>query len=64
MPLVRFLDAASDVIPQAQAVIEIEGEDKAAIWRKADVRDSRIVLVDERPKALSGLSVPYTTFTS
>lgn len=58
--LVRLLDGAGDVVPQADAVIEVEGQDEAAVGGEADVCDGRVVFVDEGAEALAGGGVPYS----
>lgn len=54
MTLVCLLDAAGDVVPEANTVIEVEGQDEPPIWREADVGDSRVVFVDQGAEALTG----------
>lgn len=51
--LVGLLDGAGDVVPQADAVVQREGEDEARVGREADVGDARVVLVDEGAEALA-----------
>ena len=63
MALVGFLDGrgVGDVVPQADAAVEVEGEHVAAVGGEADVGDGRVVFVEEEEgaEALAGGGVPY-----
>lgn len=51
--LVGLLDASGDVVPQADAVVEVKGQDKAPVRGEADVGDSGVVFVDKGSKTLT-----------
>lgn len=52
--MICLLDAAGDVVPETNAVIQVEGQDEPPVWREADVRDSRVVFVDQGAETLTG----------
>ena len=59
--LVCLLDCSRHVVPKSDAIIEVEGEYKAAVRAKANIGDGGVVLVDERSETLAGGCIPYST---
>lgn len=51
--LVRLLDAAGDIVPQANAVVEVKGQDEAAIGRETDVGYGWVIFVNKCTKTLA-----------
>jgi hypothetical protein len=47
MALVGLLDGARDVVPETNAIVEVESEYVAAVGGEADVRYSGVVFVNE-----------------
>ena len=60
MALVCFLHSPRNVVPQPDAVVEVECQDISAIGTEADVRDGWVVFVDQRSEALPGGGVPHS----
>jgi hypothetical protein len=56
--LICLLDCARDVIPEADAVVEVEGEDVAAVGGEAGSCDGGVFFVDEGAEALACVGVP------
>lgn len=59
--LVRLLDTACDVVPQADAVVKVKSEYESSVGGKADAGHGWVVLVDECSEALPGRSIPDST---
>lgn len=51
--LVRLLDAARDVVPESDTVIETRCKGEAAVGRETDVGDGRVIFVNECTEALA-----------
>lgn len=58
--LVRLLDTAGDVVPETDAVVEVEGQDEPPIRGEADVGDGRVVFMNEGTKTLACRGIPDT----
>lgn len=59
--LIRLLDAACDIVPESDAVVEVESEHESSIGGEADAGHGWVVLVNECSEALPGGSVPDST---
>lgn len=53
MALVCLLDGARDVVPETDAVVEVEGEHIATIRGEADVCDGGVIFMDEGSETLT-----------